>query len=464
MSEQLSFELLDAPIVATVVDDTPPDSAARERITADLASNLFVEAGAGAGKTTQLVGRVLALVRAGIPITSIAAITFTEKAAADLRHRLRNDLTAAEASEVADTADTRDLIVAALDDLDHAPIGTLHAFARRLLYEFPIEAGLPPGFTVRDELESDLAFRERWDDLLDRLLEDPDPPAGAIDGGSEFVQLCEFDRFGVRRGVRRVAEDFQANWDLVADRVELSPPPRFVLDTEPIRLAVEMLCTHDAPEDDKQFEALTEIAEMARCARARQLDPHPPRCGRAHRSAMPQGRARREQDQVETARRGGRPRRAPHGGARCRCGRRPADPRRRGLPPAAPGIARRNVRARRCRRSCVGRHARVPRPLGVRQASARDPTRCPIRAPPRATNGSFSTSSRTPTRSSSRSRCASPRSRMIRRTRPTGDSSGPARNGCSSSVTRSSRSTVSGAPTSPSISAPPSRPVPRPCC
>ncbi len=99
MSEQLSFELLDAPIVAPVVDAPPPDAAARERITTDLGANLFVEAGAGAGKTTQLVGRVLELVRAGVPITSIAAITFTEKAAADLRHRLRRDLTAAEVAE-----------------------------------------------------------------------------------------------------------------------------------------------------------------------------------------------------------------------------------------------------------------------------------------------------------------------------------------------------------------------------
>ena len=248
-----------SPPWSTIRHRTPP----RERITTDLDSNLFVEAGAGAGKTTQLVGRVLALVRAGVPITSIAAITFTEKAAADLRHRLRRDLTAAEAS-ADETSETRGLIAAALDDLDHAPIGTLHAFARRLLYEFPIEARLPPGFTVRDELESDLAFHERWEDLLDRLLEDPDPPAGAIDGGSEFVQLCEFDRFGVRRGVRRVAEDFQANWDLVDDRVELAPPPRFVLDTEQIRVVAEQLGAHGAPEDDTQLEALTEIADIAR--------------------------------------------------------------------------------------------------------------------------------------------------------------------------------------------------------
>ena len=218
---------------------------------------MFVEAGAGAGKTSALVERVLGLVRLGVPITSIAAITFTEKAAADLRHRLRGKLVAAEAT------DTTGTITVALDELDLAPIGTLHAFARRLLYEFPIEARLPPGFTVLDELQSDLAFRERWEDLLDRLLDDPDPPRGAIDGGSEFVQLCEFDGLRIQRGVLRIAQDFAANWDLVTDRVDLDVPPRFELDTAEFSLAVEQLCTHTAPDGDRQAEALAQLGELS---------------------------------------------------------------------------------------------------------------------------------------------------------------------------------------------------------
>src|SRR6185436_14633149 len=56
----------------------PPDHAARERIRADTSTTLFVEAGAGAGKTTALVGRILTLVDEGVPIDEIAAITFTE--------------------------------------------------------------------------------------------------------------------------------------------------------------------------------------------------------------------------------------------------------------------------------------------------------------------------------------------------------------------------------------------------
>ncbi|HEX4982482.1 MAG TPA: UvrD-helicase domain-containing protein, partial [Ilumatobacteraceae bacterium] len=238
-------------------DERPPDAAARDRIATDLDTNLFVEAGAGAGKTSALVERVLGLVGLGVPITSIAAITFTEKAAADLRHRLRGRLVAAEAT------DTTGYVTTALDELDLAPIGTLHAFARRLLYEFPIEAGLPPGFTVLDELQSDLAFRERWEDLLDRLLEDPDPPRGAIDGGREFVQLCEFDGLRIQRGVLRIAQDFAANWDLVLDRVDCEVPPRFELDTAEFSLAVERLRTRSAPDGDRQADALVQLGELS---------------------------------------------------------------------------------------------------------------------------------------------------------------------------------------------------------
>ena len=53
----------------------PPDEAARERIRTDLEATLFVEAGAGAGKTSSLVARIVNLVRSGVPITGIAAIT-----------------------------------------------------------------------------------------------------------------------------------------------------------------------------------------------------------------------------------------------------------------------------------------------------------------------------------------------------------------------------------------------------
>ncbi|MDE0268489.1 MAG: UvrD-helicase domain-containing protein [Acidimicrobiaceae bacterium] len=70
----------------------PPDQDARDRITQNLQQTLFVEAGAGSGKTRALVDRVISLVASGVPMEKIAVITFTEKAAGELRHRIRQRL------------------------------------------------------------------------------------------------------------------------------------------------------------------------------------------------------------------------------------------------------------------------------------------------------------------------------------------------------------------------------------
>ncbi len=256
MAEQLGFDLTGsdtAPAPLGSPADRPPDEAARVRIRDDLDATLFVEAGAGAGKTSSLVDRIVNLVDDGVDITGVAAITFTEKAAAELRTRVRGAL-AARATEPA---------AAASDRLDHAPIGTLHAFARRVLFDFPIEAGLPPGFTVLDELESGLAFEEQWDDLLDRLLDDPEPAGGIVAGGRAFVELCEFDGFGVRNGVRRIAEDFRANWDLVADRVELADPGPLRLDLDRTLALADEIAAAVAPAGDGQEPAIARAGSFA---------------------------------------------------------------------------------------------------------------------------------------------------------------------------------------------------------
>ena len=69
------------------------DEQSREAISRDLHLSFFVEAGAGTGKTTALVSRIVELVRSGVSPKDIAAITFTEKAAAELRERIRDELT-----------------------------------------------------------------------------------------------------------------------------------------------------------------------------------------------------------------------------------------------------------------------------------------------------------------------------------------------------------------------------------
>lgn len=136
----------------------PIDQAARSRIEKSQTESLFIQAGAGSGKTTQIVRRIVVLVGSGVPISTIVAITFTEKAAADLRNRVRTKL--AEAIGIA--GDSTALFEQALDDLDGAPMGTIHSFARRLLAENPIEAGVPPGFEVRNELATQIDRTAQW--------------------------------------------------------------------------------------------------------------------------------------------------------------------------------------------------------------------------------------------------------------------------------------------------------------
>ena len=134
---------------------------------------MFVEAGAGSGKTKSLVDRVVALVtRAGVPMREIAAVTFTEKAAAELRDRIRRELEKT-ASSPSGTEPGPRLARAALDELDAAAVSTLHAFAQRLLSENPIEAGLPPRIEVLDDIGSQVAFEDRWTRFVDLLLDDP---------------------------------------------------------------------------------------------------------------------------------------------------------------------------------------------------------------------------------------------------------------------------------------------------
>jgi ATP-dependent exoDNAse (exonuclease V) beta subunit len=148
------------------------DQAAREQIRDDHGHTMFVEAGAGTGKTTTLVGRIIAMVVAGTArLSNVAAITFTEAAAAELKDRVRVGLEQVAADDAA-SADAHERARAALDDLDDAAISTLHAFAQRILTAYPLEAGLPPGFDVADDIAATLAFEARWSAFLDELLAD----------------------------------------------------------------------------------------------------------------------------------------------------------------------------------------------------------------------------------------------------------------------------------------------------
>ena len=148
---------------------TPPsDQATRDRAMKGLDTSFFLQAGAGTGKTSVLVGRVVEAVRSGrATLREIVAITFTEKAAGELRDRVRRELHDAQGEAAREGREEEaERLTLALHEVDAAHIETIHAFASSLLRERPLEAGLDPNFTVLDAVSEQLDFEESWQNWL----------------------------------------------------------------------------------------------------------------------------------------------------------------------------------------------------------------------------------------------------------------------------------------------------------
>lgn len=196
---------------------TPSDQEQRERIASALDETLFVEAGAGTGKTTALVSRIVSLITSGkATVDGIAAITFTEAAAAELRDKVRRELEEQALNSERDQ-DEKARCFEAVRGLENASIQTLHSFAGALLRERPLEAGLPPNFEIVEEIEADIRFEERWQRWLNEVLE------------SEAValNLQKALNLGLRlESLRTVAKSFHDNYDLLPDGFpEVLDPP-----------------------------------------------------------------------------------------------------------------------------------------------------------------------------------------------------------------------------------------------
>ena len=129
--------------VAVDVDD------AARRFAVDPANNVVLEASAGTGKTTVLVQRYINLLKAGVDPANILAITFTRKAATEMRERIIRDLRDAASLSESDRARW----LALRDRIGEIAISTIDAFCLSLLREFPLEADLDPGFDLADETE-----------------------------------------------------------------------------------------------------------------------------------------------------------------------------------------------------------------------------------------------------------------------------------------------------------------------
>jgi ATP-dependent helicase/nuclease subunit A len=148
------------------------DLAARERIRGDLASTLLVEAAAGTGKTTELVARVIALVRQGARLDQILCVTFTDLAAGEMKLRLRSELETARSSAL---AEERKRFDDALARLELAPICTIHSFCADLLRERPVEARVDPVFEVAAGEEQDRIFSAAFESWFQQAAANASP-------------------------------------------------------------------------------------------------------------------------------------------------------------------------------------------------------------------------------------------------------------------------------------------------
>ncbi len=154
-------------------DVTPAsDTEARARIRAELDRSFVVEASAGTGKTTELCLRIVAVLASGVDVSAIAAVTFTDKAAGELKLRLRSQL---EIERRSAEGARRAALESALARLEEARVSTIHTFAADLLRERPVDAGIDPSFVSESKATSDALLEEAFRGWFEAALEAPGP-------------------------------------------------------------------------------------------------------------------------------------------------------------------------------------------------------------------------------------------------------------------------------------------------
>jgi ATP-dependent helicase/nuclease subunit A len=170
--------------------------------------DVLLEAGAGTGKTGVMVERYCRLIcDSGLPPDSILAFTFTDKAAAELRQRIRAELTrrAERGSERA---------AAALAGIGSAWITTIHGFCNRVLAAHPVAAGVDPNFRVLDAPEAARAAREAFDDAVVEFLAEGDP--------AREETVAAYDLEGLRSMIAAVHDELRSRG--IADPRLPEPP------------------------------------------------------------------------------------------------------------------------------------------------------------------------------------------------------------------------------------------------
>lgn len=204
------------------------DHKARERIRMSLSESLIVEAAAGTGKTTELVRRILNTLKSGLTtIDRIVAVTFTNKAAGELKLRLRQGL---DRARVDASLEERRNLEDALARLEEASIGTIHSFCAQILRERPVEARVDPDFEELTDVESRRLYGQVFRRWMEGKLNEDSP--------------------GLRRALARLAaeknhdytpfEQLQnAGWQLIEWRDFPAPWERMPMEREEV---IDQLC------------------------------------------------------------------------------------------------------------------------------------------------------------------------------------------------------------------------------
>ena len=136
-----------------------------QQLAINIEKNICVTAGAGSGKTTVLVARYIEILKQGkARPREIVAITFTEKAAAEMKGRIIDKIKDMKESDLHETF---------LEEMNVAPISTIHAFCSRILREFPFQAGIPANFSILQGFDQTLQLRHTIKNTLDDIASNP---------------------------------------------------------------------------------------------------------------------------------------------------------------------------------------------------------------------------------------------------------------------------------------------------
>jgi len=259
---------------------------AQRRVVTTLNENFCVTSGAGCGKTRVLVERYIHFLRQDpdLPLGRLAAITFTENAAAQMRSRIRDAcLEQIAAARQANDRVRLDRWLQRYWDVDIAPVNTIHGFCAALLRQWPIEAGVDPQFTILDETGAAFLRMDVVAAVVEDLLaaEDRDLLAVLEHFRPQVAREMFTGLVGEKREVlHRIAEPVMAKSDeavLAALRHALGEALvaalHDVTDGEPFHQAVRNLEAVSGPAGDKIQEAGQQTLDgVARLRRARTAD------------------------------------------------------------------------------------------------------------------------------------------------------------------------------------------------